>query len=75
MVVAEGLLVVLVLILIGNIWVMRTAVKLKCSKMPILAVSDFLDRLQCVLSGIFQSYKSVYMAKPFLDGPQFFFFL
>ncbi|KAH7528671.1 hypothetical protein FEM48_Zijuj05G0096800 [Ziziphus jujuba var. spinosa] len=56
MAIIEGLLVGLVLILIRNIWGYAFSNELEVIKyvaimMPILAVSNFLDGLQCVLSG------------------------
>ncbi|XP_060670607.1 protein DETOXIFICATION 16-like isoform X2 [Ziziphus jujuba] len=56
MAITEGLLVGLVLILIRNIWGYAFSNELEVIKyvaimMPILALSNFLDGLQCVLSG------------------------
>lgn len=58
MAISEGLLVGLVLILIRNIWGYAYSnepevVKYVAIMLPILAVSNFLDGLQCVLSGLF----------------------
>lgn len=57
MAVTEGILVGSVLILIRNIWGYAYSneievVKYVASMLPILAASNFLDGLQCVLSGI-----------------------
>ena len=56
MAITEGLLVGLVLILIRDIWGHAYSneievVKYVAAMMPILAASNFLDGLQCVLSG------------------------
>ncbi|PON31482.1 Multi antimicrobial extrusion protein [Parasponia andersonii] len=56
MAITEGLLVGLVLILIRNVWGYAYSNEIEVVKyvavmMPILAVSNFLDGLQCVLSG------------------------
>ena len=55
--ITEGLLVGSVLILIRNIWGYAFSdetqvVEYVAGMMPILAISNFLDGLQCVLSGI-----------------------
>ena len=54
--IVEGILVGAVLILIRNVWGKaysneEVVVKYVANMMPILAVSNFLDGLQCVLSG------------------------
>lgn len=56
MAITEGLLVGFVLILIRNFWGYAYSnetevVKYLATMMPILATSNFLDGLQCVLSG------------------------
>ena len=56
MAITEGTLVGLLLILIRNVWGYAYSnetevVKYVAIMMPILAVSNFLDGLQCVLSG------------------------
>ena len=56
MAISEGLLVGLVLILIRNVWGYAYSNEIEVVKyvavmLPILAVSNFLDGLQCVLSG------------------------
>lgn len=58
MAVTEGILVGSVLILIRNVWGYAYSneievVKYVASMLPILAASNFLDGLQCVLSGFF----------------------
>lgn len=68
MAVTEGILVGSLLILIRNIWGYAYSseievIKYVASMMPILAFSNFLDGLQCVLSGIFQSYKCISMTE------------
>lgn len=56
--IAESIVIGLVLILIRNIWGMAYSsepevVTYVASLMPILALGNFLDSLQCVLSGSF----------------------
>lgn len=56
MAIAEGTLIGLLLILIRNIWGYAYSneievVKYVAAMMPILALSNFLDGMQCVLSG------------------------
>ncbi|KAM6593603.1 hypothetical protein CsatA_001306 [Cannabis sativa] len=56
MAITEGLLIGLVFILIRNVWGYAYSnqvevVKYVAAMMPILAISNFLDGLQCVLSG------------------------
>lgn len=63
MAVTEGILVGAVLILIRNIWGYaysseEEVVKYVAVMMPILAASNFLDGLQCVLSGSFFLFPS-----------------
>ena len=58
MAISEGIIIGLVLILIRNIWGYAYSnetevVKYVAAMMPILALSNFLDSLQCVLSGSF----------------------
>lgn len=58
MAVAEGILVGTVLVLIKNVWGyaysnVEEVVKHIAIMMPIIACSNFLDGLQCVLSGSF----------------------
>ena len=55
--ITEGLLVGSVLILIRNVWGYAYSdetqvIEYVASMMPIIAISNFLDGLQCVLSGI-----------------------
>lgn len=58
MAVAEGVLVGLVLLLIRNVWGYAFSSEMEvvnyvAKMIPILAVSNFMDGLQCVLSGSF----------------------
>lgn len=64
MAVTEGILVGSVLILIRNVWGYAYSneievVKYVASMLPILAASNFLDGLQCVLSGFFFFFASL----------------
>lgn len=59
--IAESIVIGLVLILIRNIWGMAYSsepevVSYVASLMPILALGNFLDSLQCVLSGSFSFF-------------------
>lgn len=67
MALTEGILVGSVLILIRNIWGYAYSSEIEVVKyvaimMPILAISNFLDGLQCVLSGFSAFCTLIYSA-------------